>query len=170
MQQLRERYASRTCYYARFVMTPAPGIKLFAIAAYRLFHSHAQVLTFTDSARWTGVYIYIYDVQLLLFRLVKSNHQWLTLKVWIRIQKKNMILKWIGPVQKNVVHRERQYFERNKFGISPAISLLFFFSEIQTEETMARILERGITLFHPYSRNKSDYADLIYFLVVFETD
>ena len=45
MQQLRERYASRTCYYARasLVMTPAPGIELCAIAAYRLFHSHAQV-------------------------------------------------------------------------------------------------------------------------------
>ena len=40
---------------ARFVMTPVPGIKLCTIAAYRLFHSHAQVLTFTDSRRWTGV-------------------------------------------------------------------------------------------------------------------
>ena len=59
MQQLRERYASRTCYYARasFNMTPVPGIKLYAIAAYRLFHSHAQVLTFTDSTRWTRVYL-----------------------------------------------------------------------------------------------------------------
>ena len=37
-------------------MTPAPGIKLCATAAYSLFHSHAQVLTFTDSTRWTGVY------------------------------------------------------------------------------------------------------------------
>ena len=37
-------------------MTPAPGIKLCAIAAYRLFHSHAQALTFTDSTRWTVVY------------------------------------------------------------------------------------------------------------------
>ena len=36
---------------ARFVMTPAPGIKLCAIAAYHLFHSHAQVLTFTDLMR-----------------------------------------------------------------------------------------------------------------------
>ena len=36
---------------ARFVVTPAPGIKLCAIAAFRLFHSHAQVLTFTDSTR-----------------------------------------------------------------------------------------------------------------------
>ena len=32
---------------------------------------------------------------------------------------------------------------------------------------MARILERGITLFHPYSRNKSDYADLINFSCCF---
>ena len=30
---------------------PAPRIKLCAIAAYHLFHSHAQVLTFTDSTR-----------------------------------------------------------------------------------------------------------------------
>ena len=29
---------------ARFVVTLAPGIKLCVIAAYRLFHSHAQVL------------------------------------------------------------------------------------------------------------------------------
>ena len=29
---------------------------------------------------------------------------------------------------------------------------------------MAHILERGITLFHPYSRNKSDYADLFFLL------
>ena len=28
---------------------------------------------------------------------------------------------------------------------------------------MACILERGITLIHPYSKNKSDYADLINF-------
>ena len=35
----------------RFVMTPVQGIKLCAIAAYRLFHSHAQVLTFTDSTK-----------------------------------------------------------------------------------------------------------------------
>ena len=28
---------------------------------------------------------------------------------------------------------------------------------------MVRILERGITLVCPYSRNKSDYTDLIYF-------
>ena len=46
----------RTCNLrVRFVMTPAPGIKLCAIAAYRLFHSRAQLLTFTDSTRWTGV-------------------------------------------------------------------------------------------------------------------
>ena len=32
---------------------------------------------------------------------------------------------------------------------------------------MARILERGITLVHTYSRNKSDFKDLIYFLYVF---
>ena len=44
MQQLPKRYASRTCYYAHAL--------LCAIAAYRLFHSHAQVLTFTDPTRW----------------------------------------------------------------------------------------------------------------------
>ena len=32
---------------------------------------------------------------------------------------------------------------------------------------MARILERGITLIHRYSRNKSDYVDFIYFSLVF---
>ena len=42
---------------ARFVMMTVPGIKLCAIAAYHLFHSHAQVLTFIDSTKWTGVYI-----------------------------------------------------------------------------------------------------------------
>ena len=42
---------------ARFIMTTAPGIKLCAITAYRLFHSHAQVLTFSDSTRWPGVYL-----------------------------------------------------------------------------------------------------------------
>ena len=49
-------YIENLLLRARFVMTPAPGIKICAIAAYRLFHSHAQVLTFTDSTRWTGVY------------------------------------------------------------------------------------------------------------------
>ena len=40
---------------ARIVLTPAPSIKLCAIARYRLFHSHAQVVSFTDSMIWTGV-------------------------------------------------------------------------------------------------------------------
>ena len=35
-------------------------------------------------------------------------------------------------------------------------------------DTMARILERGITLFHPYSRNKSDEKDKFICHVVFE--
>ena len=34
---------------ARIVLTPAPSIKLCAIASYRLFHSHALVVSFTDS-------------------------------------------------------------------------------------------------------------------------
>ena len=33
----------------RIVLTPAPSIKLRAIASYRLLHSHAQVVSFTDS-------------------------------------------------------------------------------------------------------------------------
>ena len=36
--------------------------------------------------------------------------------------------------------------------------------------TMARILERGITLVHPYSRNKSDQKDKFIFLVGFEIE
>ena len=32
---------------------------------------------------------------------------------------------------------------------------------------MVGILEKGITLNHPYSRNKSDYTDLIYFSCCF---
>ena len=41
---------------ARFVMTPAPSIKSCAIASCRLFHSHTQVASFTDSMMWIGVY------------------------------------------------------------------------------------------------------------------
>ena len=33
----------------------APSIKLCAIGSYRLFHSRAQVVSFTDSMMWTGV-------------------------------------------------------------------------------------------------------------------
>ena len=36
--------------------------------------------------------------------------------------------------------------------------------------TIVRILERGITLIYPYSRNKSNYTDLIIFLIVFITE
>ena len=35
--------------------TPAPSIKLYEIASYCLFHSHAQIVSFTDSMMWTGV-------------------------------------------------------------------------------------------------------------------
>ena len=39
-------------FCARFGMMPAPGIKLCAIAADHLFHSHAQVLTFILYISW----------------------------------------------------------------------------------------------------------------------
>ena len=35
----------------RFAMMPASDINLYTIAGYHLFHSHARVLTFTDSTR-----------------------------------------------------------------------------------------------------------------------
>ena len=40
----------------QIVLTPAQSIKLCAIASYCLFHSHAQVVSFTDSMMWIGVY------------------------------------------------------------------------------------------------------------------
>ena len=43
---------TRTFYIADL---PAPGIKLCTNAGYRLLHSHAQVLTFTDLTWWTEV-------------------------------------------------------------------------------------------------------------------
>ena len=42
MQQLRIEHML-SC--ARFVVTPAPSIKICAIASYYLFHSHAQVVS-----------------------------------------------------------------------------------------------------------------------------
>ena len=47
MQQLR--IAHNLLLRARIIRTPAPSIKLCTIASYRLFHSHAQVISFTDS-------------------------------------------------------------------------------------------------------------------------
>ena len=40
---------------ARIVLKTAPSIKFCAIASYCLFHSRAQVVSFTDSMMWTGV-------------------------------------------------------------------------------------------------------------------
>ena len=48
--ELHKCYALRTCYWCTLFMTPAPAsVELCAITSYHLFHSHAQVLTFTDS-------------------------------------------------------------------------------------------------------------------------
>ena len=39
----------------QIILTPAPSIRLCAIASYCLFHSHAQIVSFTDSMMWTGI-------------------------------------------------------------------------------------------------------------------
>ena len=51
------------------------------------------------------------------------------------------------------------------FNISCAI---FLFRTKQILNTMARILERGITLIRPYFGNKSDEKTSLFFLAVFE--
>ena len=44
--------------HCALVITPAPGIKVYAIASYFLFHSYAQVTILTDLPRWTGHLLY----------------------------------------------------------------------------------------------------------------
>ena len=43
--------------HVQIILTPVPSNELWAIASYRLFHSHGQVVSFTDSMMWTGVHV-----------------------------------------------------------------------------------------------------------------
>ena len=48
------------------------------------------------------------------------------------------------------------------------LCIIFLFRTKQILNSMARILERGITLIRPYSGNKSDEKTSLFFLAVFE--